>query len=483
MADSRRPIGPFLYLPIEVASRELHAKLLLAYFAVASGYEAVIGWKRMINKNLRYMPPGLVMFKTMTANDGAAMAEARAAGHRVAAIDEEVPGLVATKQKLRWVAPESVAASDLVFAVGEEHLEALRQFHPAHADRYRVVGNPRWDLLRPELRGSHDAEVAEIRRQFAPFILVNTNFATLNSSRRTAEETRAWFVETRRVDLSKPEDVIFLDEIFAMERANTAAIRDLVRALPARFPNHRIIVRPHPIERAESWTEFLHGVPRAEMVREGAAVPWIMASDVLVHTNCTTGVEAFALDKPAISLQPGALPIYEVYLANRINYLAGTVAEALDQLDRLIGPGISWSGYPPEFRTAVDRFFAGMHGPFACERILDSVRDRFGLSLSPHPRSPAWRPMAGYMRRTRTRKHHVAVMPEIDAAGVEQVLQGFDRALGTNRPVQVEPCGQLVFHLHGATTRAAHELPGEISAWLQRLWPRTRPAESAADAR
>ncbi|MGH6930722.1 MAG: hypothetical protein ACREEV_20575, partial [Dongiaceae bacterium] len=76
MADSRRPIGPFLYLPIEVASRELHAKLLLAYFAVASGYEAVIGWKRMINKNLRCMPPGLVMFKTMTANDGAAMAEA-----------------------------------------------------------------------------------------------------------------------------------------------------------------------------------------------------------------------------------------------------------------------------------------------------------------------------------------------------------------------------------------------------------------------
>ena len=74
---------------------------------------------------------------------------------RPIAIDEEVPGLVATKQKLRWVAVESVAASDLVFAAGEDHLDALRQFHPAHAERYRVVGNPRWDLLRPELRGAH----------------------------------------------------------------------------------------------------------------------------------------------------------------------------------------------------------------------------------------------------------------------------------------------------------------------------------------
>ena len=234
-----RPIGPFLYLPIEVASRELHAKLLLSYFAVDRGYEVVVGWKRVINKNLRAMPPGIVMFKTLTARDGAAMAKARAAGHRIAALDEEVPGLVATKQKLRWVAKESVAASDLIFAVGEDHLDALRQFHPAHADRYRVVGNPRWDLLRPELRGSHAEEVAAIRRQYGRFILINTNFAILNSSRRTGEETRKWFADTGRVDLSKPEDVVFLDEIFAMERANTAAVHDLIRALPARFPDHR----------------------------------------------------------------------------------------------------------------------------------------------------------------------------------------------------------------------------------------------------
>ncbi len=482
MADSR-PIGPFLYLPIEVASRELQAKLLLAHAAVARGYEVVIGWKRMINKNLRYMPPGIVMFKTLTANDGETMADARAAGHRVAAIDEEVPGLVATKQKLRWVAAESVAASDLVFAAGEDHLDALRQFHPAHAERYRVVGNPRWDLLRPELRGAHAAEASEIRRRYGPFILVNTNFAILNSSRRSPAETRDWFVSTRRVDLHKPEDVVFLDEIFEMERANTAAVRDLLRALPDRFPNHRIVVRPHPIERTESWSDFLRDVPRAEMVREGAAVTWIIASDVLIHTNCTTGVEAFALDRPAIALQPAKLSVYDVYLSNRINYLTSTVAETMDRLDQLIGPGAAWTGYPAEFHAIFDRFFAGTRGAFACERILDALKEAFGLTPSPHPRAPEWRPLAGYMRRTRTRKHHAAVMPDIDAASVQQVLQGFDQALGRNGAVHVEPCGQLVFHLHGAVTRAAYDLPGEVGAWLQRLWPRSRLTNLSAEAR
>src|SRR5262249_22614532 len=138
---------PFLYLPIEVASRELHAKLLLSYFAVQAGFEVVIGWKRMMNKNLRFMPPGIVMFKTLTVNDATAMRQAKAVGHRIAVVDEEVPGLVAATQKLRWVARDSVAASDLVFTTGADHDEAMRQFHPAHADRYRIVGNPRWDLL------------------------------------------------------------------------------------------------------------------------------------------------------------------------------------------------------------------------------------------------------------------------------------------------------------------------------------------------
>lgn len=92
---------PFLYLPIEVASRELHAKLLLTLCAVDRGYEVVIGWKRMMNKNLRYMPPGVVMFKTLTVNDAAAMRAARDVGHRIAVIDEGAPSLVATTQKLR----------------------------------------------------------------------------------------------------------------------------------------------------------------------------------------------------------------------------------------------------------------------------------------------------------------------------------------------------------------------------------------------
>jgi surface carbohydrate biosynthesis protein len=461
----RRTIGPYLYLPVEVASRELHAKLLLTYFAVRMGYEVVIGWKKLINQNLSQMPPGIVVFKTLTLGDGRAMVRARAAGHAIAAIDEEVPGLVATKQKLRWVTRQSVDASDLVLAAGADHLEALRTFYPGYADRYRLVGNPRWDLLRPELRGSHAREAAAIRDRYGSFVLVNTNFAVLNSSRRTPEETRAWFVDTMLVDPRKPEDAVFLDEVFAMERANTEAIHELLRALPSRFPNHRFIVRPHPIEREDTWTAALRGLPRVAVVRDGPAVPWIMASDALVHTNCTTGVEAFALGRPAISLQPAKLGVYEVYLSNRINYLTSNVDETLDLLDRLVGPGAAWSGYPAESLETFDHFLEARSGPFSCERIMEAIRDDLGVEPTPEPESPAWRPGPGYFPRVRkTRRHHAQVMPEFGASTVEELLDGFARAL--------EPCGQLVLHVHGAANRADHRLPGAIRARLGRLWPR-----------
>jgi surface carbohydrate biosynthesis protein len=475
-----RSTGPYLYLPIEIASRELRGKLLLTYFAVRMGYEAVIGWKRLMNRNLRHMPTGTVLFKTLTANDGNVMARARAAGHRVAAIDEEVPGLISTQEKLRWVLPESVAACDLLFAVGQDHLEALNTHFPEYAERYRVVGNPRWDLLRPELRGCYAEEARAIRERHGRFILINTNFGATNSARRSPEVTRDWFIRTGRIDLDNPEDVRLLDGLFAMEWANREVLESVLRELPKRFPEHQFILRPHPIERTDVWDAFVRQQPRMHQVRDGAAAAWILASEAVLHTNCTTGVEAFALDVPAISIQPTRLPIYDIFLSNRINLVTADVEETLRVLQEVVGAGKNWAGYPPEFGKTFDHFFAGTRGAFASERVLEAIRDAFEPALAPDAPRPSWRPLAGYLPRTRTRKHHAMVMPDIDAAGIERILQGFRQALGGTERLQVEPCGQLLFHVHGARARAEHRLPSEMRARLRRLWPVARAAGSSA---
>ena len=43
-----------------------------------------------------------------------------------------------------------------------------------------AVGNPRFDLLRPELRSYFADDVADLRHRYGRYILVNSNFGRLN---------------------------------------------------------------------------------------------------------------------------------------------------------------------------------------------------------------------------------------------------------------------------------------------------------------
>src|SRR5215813_9341788 len=147
-----------------------------------------------------------------------------------------------------------------------------------------------------------------------------------------------------------------------------------------------------------------------------------MASDILLHTNCTTGVEAFALGKPAISLQPGSLRVAEIYLANLVNYRTQNVAEALEVLEKLLAAGPAAPPYPSAFAGVFDHFFTATTGAYACERIVTSLQEDLEVIPGPSPDQPQWRPRPGYIYKLRMRKHHTQVMPDIDCGIVERIL-------------------------------------------------------------
>ena len=104
---------------MEIASRELDSRLLLSVIALTYGFEVVIGQKWLIESNIRRMPGGIYLSKTMTRRDAASLAKARDVGYFTAAIDEELPGLVTKPEELRWIAPEAVEQAETIFIGGE----------------------------------------------------------------------------------------------------------------------------------------------------------------------------------------------------------------------------------------------------------------------------------------------------------------------------------------------------------------------------
>jgi surface carbohydrate biosynthesis protein len=463
--NGRPTAAGILYLPIEVSVRELESRLLLAAVACAAGLEVVLGQKWLLQKNVSHMPPGVLLFKTLTNRDAQAMRAAHRQGYRTAAIDEEAPGIDPRTGGLRWVSEDALTESDVIFALGDDHRDALAGKYPAQAGKLEIVGNPRWDLLRPEFRAAHAGEAAALRREYGPFILINTNFGLTNSAKGSAETVVRTLVRGGKLDMNKPEDAGLMAEMQRVERLLMSEIGGLLRRLHDAFPGHRIVVRPHPNEVLEPWRKIIEGLPRVALERRGAAIPWIMAADVLIHPYCTTGVEAFALDKPAICFKPTETPIYDIYLSSSINFLVHDAEELVTEVARIVSRPPLEFAYPPEYRERFDHAFAGHHGPMSAELMVRRL-----ASLAGEIGTKTWQPSSGFHRWMWLKPHKDALMPRVGADQLLERLQRLQAQLHLQQNFAITQVGDRLFHL--VATAGASQVDDRSGAppfWLRAL--------------
>ena len=146
----------------------------------------------------------------------------------------------------------------------------------------------------------------------------------------------------------------------------------LIPVLSKEFGDHTIIVRPHPSENHEPWVEISEDLPNVKVLYEGSINEWALAADVVIFNNCTTGVEAFLLERPVISYRPIQDEAVEFKLADQISFQATSEKEVLAHVHRFIDSDSS------VFREKRDRqkdfarkYIANIDGKLACETIMD----------------------------------------------------------------------------------------------------------------
>jgi surface carbohydrate biosynthesis protein len=432
-----------LYLPMEIASRELDSRLLLSVIALTYGFEVVIGQKWLIESNIRRMPPGIYLSKTMTRRDAGSLAKARACGYFTAAIDEELPGLVTKPEELRWIAPEAVAQAEAIFIGGEGNTQSFVSRFPEAKSKVAMALNPRWDLLRTTFRSLFDEDVARIRAARGDFILVNTNQGFTNSEKGSTDEIIKEQVRLGKIDPASTEHMDYVRSICEMENANKAAILEIIPGLRRAYPDRTVVIRPHPSERIATWSDAFKDDPKVQVVREGSAVPWILASSLLIHTNCTTGTEAIAMGKPAICVLPIDSAVTRRYLSNRVNPVARSVTEALAVANRILS-GVESAVYTPQM---IDTFHQAMSfeddrlgAQIIVEQLVEAVQRREGFSVASGAAS-VWRPDQKYRWHIPDKNVRAELFPSLDREAVMLRLQKIARALGIDFTPAVEYCG------------------------------------------
>jgi surface carbohydrate biosynthesis protein len=224
-------------------------------------------------------------------------------GHNIVSWDEEA--LVHLPPEMyfsRRLSPLTMKHISNLFAWGEDNAELWRQYPEFPAGLpIHITGNPRNDMLRPEMRAFYKSDVEEIRNVYGEFILVNTNFNHVNSF----SPAQNLFQPVKNLG----EEAVFGKAARGMIREYAEGLRDhkqavledfqrLIPALEQTFSNYTIIVRPHPTERQDVYNRIAAQCERVRVTNEGNVVPWLMATRAVIHNGCTTGVEAYVMGVP-----------------------------------------------------------------------------------------------------------------------------------------------------------------------------------------
>jgi surface carbohydrate biosynthesis protein len=354
-----------LIVPVETAARELDAKLLLSLFAANRGMTVTLGNKALLNLRIGGLRPGTYLSHNFNAGRDRIISLTRRLGHLVAAWDEE--GLVWISEEIyrrRRANPHALSQLDLLMLWGEEQKKALMSVASPLSAKMVVCGNPRADLLRPELRSLYRDRAKALQAELGNFILVNSNFGWINHAlargrQRPIEEYLKEVAEKSGFPLA------YLHHRYRIYRAFIAVIPRIAR----RFPTRNIVVRPHPSESRDGWLDEVKGLKNISVRYDNELVSWLLAAGHIVQNGCTTAVETGMLGRAAISYRPIVVPEHEIPQPHRVSHTALTEDELLELLsdDSITGK------VPEAFRTALRNMVAGTDGALACSRIVDEL--------------------------------------------------------------------------------------------------------------
>ncbi len=350
---------PAVYLPIEIKARELPSRLVMASRLVEAGFAVVIGNQWSLTGNLAALPPGVVMFKTVNKIQGAWMAAAKAAGHVVVANDEEVLNFIEPTGYLISFSDTAAAHCDMFFAQSTAHAGAVTAAFPVLAGKTQVTGNPRVDLMTPEDRAAFAATDPRLEA-LKPYILVNTNYGSINS---IWADDQMFFSVTEKSGAFDPpnaeQKIKAFWDIIAWERENYEAMVALLRWLLPRIQGVSLVIRPHPIERPDHWETLVAQIAPARaskiaVIPRSNPHPWLMGAELVIHTGCTTGLEAALMDRPTLNLLPADHPT-AAGLVNEVNPTFRTVEGAARALKQFLATRSGPLAPPPDAAAAAFR--------------------------------------------------------------------------------------------------------------------------------
>lgn len=347
-------------MPIETTARELLPKLFLAIKLAEEGFVSYLGMKSMIKEVAVRSGKAIFLDKGYHSgiSDGV-FQELRAAGCLIIDLDEENGVDFKDFHMLNVRMPDQLfSLVDHILVWGQAQYDHLRANRPSFdQDRISITGHPRFDLIKPAFRGLYQEEVERLKRQYGPFVLINTNTKFGNNM-----NGRDFIIKNY---LSRVKGLM---ERLQYDDQRLEANLQLVRRLASETP-YKVVVRPHPEENIDTYRDAFSGVPGVHVVYDGTPIHWLLACELVIHNHSTTGLEAAMLGKIPISFSPVEVDIEFVPwipIACSLNMTAEDEVIELIRKDRQ-----SWPS-PPDVSDLLRSFFS--YDQTASQLVVEAIK-------------------------------------------------------------------------------------------------------------
>ena len=453
-----------LILPVEVFNREFDAKVLLACFAAERGFSVIVGSKREIHLKIDTLPQSIYLAINLSDRNIVIDTLLNQLGHTIAGGDEESivysSPEVYVKEKL---GPEVFKKPKIFLAWGPENRHIWETHSNYQGAPIHITGNPRIDLLRPELRPFWEIQTQNLRKQYGRFILINSNYDRINNHRPGKGEDQQILkaAETDPSSVSK-EDLA----LATYHRDLFQNFQKMASTIAHSYPDHTIVIRPHPSESKEAWVEATADCSNVRVVFEGNIVPWLLAAQVVIHNSCTTGLESYILGTPVVAYRPLTSEQFDRSLPNSLSQQAFT----LDELQTLVEISVK-GDYQPDpsvsatQQTLIQQYISFLEGPFASEKMVE-VLEQFDDTLNGQSATnfssylsgktqAVWRRIkrqynaSFHMNNNRQERHQYLrhIFPDIELTDVESRIENFRNILNRFQKLQTHRITNGIFEV------------------------------------
>lgn len=318
-----------LYIPIEIKAREFHSRLLLAFYAASRGYACIVGKQSEVIRSMKSFPTGILIDKSISRTKVPMLSKALDGRHKLTSVDEE--GIVYADEEyfaMSRFSKETIDMSEKIFCWGQRQKDVLCTYYddPPCA----ITGNPRTDLWSTSLKSVYQPSADKIADRHGKYILIPSNFAGyIHANGRD-------FIFKQRESLDLPKSLEELTDQVGHIGQIFIGFLSLISKLKDRYPDHKILVRPHPSDDQEIWKTLMRPYDNVIVEYLGSIEPYILSATAVIHNGCTTGIQSALMGIPTFAYREVKDARFDPSLPNDSSIEVQTISELFDYLDKIV---------------------------------------------------------------------------------------------------------------------------------------------------